>query len=132
MVKVYICSPLRGDYGSNQRKAEKYCRAAVMLGYFPIAPHIYLTRFMDDTKPEEREQALKMGLAMLEECGEMWVFTPDGKAPSEGMQGEIDRAKQRGVFISYFSEETALDLIAQERFADFSQMVERQTEEAGK
>ena len=126
MVKVYICSPLRGDYYSNQRKAEKYCRAAVMLGFFPVAPHIYLTRFMDDDNLKERKQALEIGLSLIEECEAMWVFIPDGETPSEGMQREIDRAKQRGMFIAYFSVETALDLIAQERFADISRIIEKQ------
>lgn len=126
MTKVYICSPLRGDYGSNQRKAEKYCRAAVKLGFFPIAPHIYLTRFMDDDNLAEREKALEMGLSLLDKCEEMWVFTPNGKEPSEGMRGEIDRAKQKGMFIAYFSEETALDLIAQEKYSELSYEIEKQ------
>lgn len=30
-------------------------------GVIPVTPHIYLTQFMDDNVPEERELALKIG-----------------------------------------------------------------------
>ena len=52
MNKVYICSPLRGDYDANIAAARTYCREAVEAGHLPVAPHIYLTQFLDDNKPE--------------------------------------------------------------------------------
>ena len=59
MKKVYICSPCRGDYENNIQRAKEYSRAAVEKGVIPVTPHIYLTQFMDDNVPEERELAGK-------------------------------------------------------------------------
>ena len=61
---VYICSPCRGDIEKNIEKAQYYCREAVELwdDVIPIAPHVYFTQFLDDTKPEERTAGMDMGL----------------------------------------------------------------------
>ena len=65
MKKVYICSPCRGDYENNIQRAKEFSRAAVERGCIPIAPHIYLTQFMDDTVPAERELARERGIPVL-------------------------------------------------------------------
>lgn len=56
---VYICSPCRGDIEKNIEKAQRYCHEAVELwdDVIPIAPHVYFTQFLDDTKQEERAAA---------------------------------------------------------------------------
>ena len=74
MKKVYICSPCRGDYENNIQRAKEYSRAAAMKGCIPIAPHIYLTQFMDDTIPAERELALSFGRELVLQCDELWAF----------------------------------------------------------
>lgn len=128
MTKVYICSPLRGDYEANQKKAENYCRLAVLVGLFPIAPHIYLPRFMDDTNPEERETALRMGLDILEMCNEMWVFMPDSKEPSEGMKREIEKANQDKMRVIYFDEAFVLRLIHTKQLKTLKSIIKRKRE----
>lgn len=95
MRKVYICSPLRGDYEKNIAAARAYCREAVDAGYLPVAPHIYLTQFLDDQKPEERSLGLIIGQQLLEDCAELWVYGE----PSEGMKAEIELAKELGIKI---------------------------------
>ena len=75
MKKVYICSPCRGDYENNIQRAKEFSRAAVERGCIPITPHIYLTQFMDDTVPAERE----LGLSIA------------------GMAAEIELARERGI-----------------------------------
>lgn len=70
MKKVYICSPCRGDYENNIQRAKEYSRAAVEKGVIPVTPHIYLTQFMDDNVPEERELALKIGSELVLGCSE--------------------------------------------------------------
>ena len=40
MNKVYICSPLRGDYDANIAAARTYCREAVEAGHLPVAPRL--------------------------------------------------------------------------------------------
>lgn len=80
MKKVYICSPCRGDYENNIQRAKEFSRAAVERGCIPITPHIYLTQFMDDTVPAERE---------------LWAFGLD--CPTAGMAAEIELARERGI-----------------------------------
>lgn len=95
MEKVYICSPLRGDYDTNIDNAIEYSRAAVQKGVIPVTPQIYFTRFMDDDIPEERELALRIGRELVAECSELWAFGID--EPSEGMKGEIEEAMRLGI-----------------------------------
>lgn len=88
MKKVYICSPLRGDIQGNIERAKSYCRDALFNDYcIPIAPHIYFTQFLDDTKTTERLIGMECGLALLDMCDELWVY---GDTISEGMRTEID------------------------------------------
>lgn len=94
---VYICSPCRGNYEKNITKAQGYCREAMLLfpGVVPIAPHVYFTQFLDDSKPRERKAGLEAGLKLLELCDELWVYGIQN--PSEGMAAEIARAKELGI-----------------------------------
>jgi hypothetical protein len=106
--KVYICSPYRGhseqDVGGNVARAIEYCRYAIKQGVFPICPHIYLTRFLNDSDDDERRLGLELGLELLRECSEVWVFAgnPGGRNQiSEGMRGEIAEANRRNIRIKY-------------------------------
>lgn len=96
---VYICSPLSGDIDNNIAKAINYCKNAVRAdaNIIPLAPHIYCTRFLDDTVPAERAAGLDMGMAMLSICSEIWVYGYEN--PSEGMKAEIQYAKAHGIKI---------------------------------
>lgn len=60
-----------------------------------IAPHVYFTQFLDDTKPEERAAGMDMGLSLLAMCDELWVYGIEN--PSEGMRNEIEYAKQHQI-----------------------------------
>lgn len=84
MKKVYICSPCRGDYENNIQRAREFSRAAVMQGCIPITPHIYLTQFVDDTIPAERELGLTIGRELVLMCDE-----PAAEAGKEGEKPEI-------------------------------------------
>lgn len=94
---VYICSPCRGDIEKNIEKAQRYCHEAVELwdDVIPIAPHVYFTQFLDDTKQEERAAGMDMGLSLLAMCDELWVYGIEN--PSEGMRSEIEYAKQHQI-----------------------------------
>lgn len=92
---VYICSPCRGDYEKNIDNAISYSRIAFLMGYIPITPHIYFTRFMDDTNTKERNMAMNAGKELLTTCSEVWVFGLDNL--SEGMQEEIALAIRREI-----------------------------------
>lgn len=91
MKLVYICSPLRGDMEANLKRAMRYNAYAAGCGVIPIAPHVAWNGVFDDTNPEKRETALRLGLELLKRCDEVWVM---GNEVSEGMQGEIDEAEK--------------------------------------
>ena len=93
--KIYICSPCRGDYEKNIDNTITYSGICFRMGYIPVTPHIYFTRFMDDTNGKERSMAMEAGKQLLLECSEVWVFGLDH--PSEGMQAEIELAKAHGI-----------------------------------
>lgn len=101
MKQVYIASPLRGDYDTNIRNAVEYCRLATENGVLALAPHIIFSQWCNDTVPEQREQGLKLGLELLSHSEELWVM---GTKFSQGMQGEVEFAKEHGIptyFISH-------------------------------
>ncbi|MCL2857982.1 MAG: DUF4406 domain-containing protein [Oscillospiraceae bacterium] len=94
MKVVYVCSPLRGDVERNSQNARYYCQMSAGMGVVPLAPHAIFTQYLDDRKPEQREQGLAMGLELLLKCDELWWF---GSVVSEGMAAEIKLAKQSGI-----------------------------------
>jgi hypothetical protein len=102
--KIYVCSPLKGDFKNNVEKAKKYCRFVTLkIGGIPICPHIYFTRFLNDDNSAEREIGIELGLRLLKDCDEMIVF--DKYGISEGMQKEIEVAKSLNIHIIYESKE---------------------------
>jgi hypothetical protein len=108
MKKVYGCSPFRVPDAvrargpravlSQQRQhhlwAVAIARMAFEQGYLPVIPHIYLPQFVADDLPTERSLALQWGLEWLEGCDQVWALDVP---PSEGMQGELDRAAALGI-----------------------------------
>ncbi len=99
MKMTYICSPCRGDYEKNIKRAQEYCRQALFEGLLPIAPHVYFTQFVDDTNTEERKRALSCGLQILRYCQLIRVY---GCAVSSGMLGEIQLAGILGIEIEVY------------------------------
>lgn len=97
---VYICSPYSGDVENNTARARAFCRFAVVKRAIPVAPHLLFPQFMSEEK--ERSLALFMGIVLLGKCDEVWVF---GDRISEGMVGEIGKAKKMRKKIRYFTEE---------------------------
>ena len=103
MPLVYICSPYAGDVEKNTERAKLYSRFAVMeRNAIAFAPHLLLPLYLSDDDPEQRELALFMDIVFLGKCNELWVF---GETITNGMQREIDKAKQRRMTIRYFTEE---------------------------
>ncbi|MGF7142809.1 hypothetical protein HNQ56_001227 [Anaerotaenia torta] len=98
---VYICSPFAGDTERNAERARGYCRFAVSQNCIPIAPHIIFPQFMEESDPEQRSLGLFFGLVLQSKCKEVWVFS---RNITRGMAVEIEKAKQRGILIRYFTE----------------------------
>lgn len=100
---VYICSPYsHGCINDNIENARRYSRFAVDTHYVPIAPHLLFPQFLDDRLAEDRQTAMSLNQVLLEKCSQLWVF---GSVRSEGMQQEIQWAKQLQITIRYFTEE---------------------------
>lgn len=91
---VYICSPYHGDMERNHQNALDYCEYAAQMGVIPLAPHTIFTQYLDDDVPSQREVGLKMGLALLKRCDELWVFGPK---ITEGMKQEIIQANMEQI-----------------------------------
>lgn len=95
--KIYICSPCRGEnYDDNIENAITWSAQVFRLGFLPVTPHIYFTRFLSDENSEERAAALEIGRELLQECSEVWVFGALDN-PSEGMKAEIAQAIRCGI-----------------------------------
>lgn len=101
MKKVYICSAYssQGKIEENVQRAKNYSRMAIEKMCLPITPHIYFTQFMSDDVPIERAIALNIGLELIDECDELWIF---GTAAG-GMDDEIDKAKELHIPIREFT-----------------------------
>lgn len=99
---VYICSPLAGDVAVNMEKARGFCRFALERGAIPLAPHLLFPQFMGEETKETRALALHMGLALVGKCRELWFF---GSRVSEGMKGEIRKARARGMRVRHFTDD---------------------------
>jgi hypothetical protein len=102
MKTVYIASPYHADTPEETEKnrlaALAACEDAYRLGRLVSTKIVPVTSvgnfpYLDDNKPEERAEALRMGIALLSKCDELWVA---GDRVSEGMRGEIRAAARLG------------------------------------
>lgn len=98
---VFICSPFAGDMEGNTERAREYSRFAVSKDCIPIAPHLLFPQFLEETDPVGRALGISFGLVLQSMCREMWVF---GDTVSKGMAVEIEKAKERGIPIRYFTD----------------------------
>lgn len=97
---VYVCSPYSGDVDQNVKNARAFCRFSLEQNCIPLAPHLLFPQFMDDDNPVERDMAMFMNYVLLGKCSELWVF---GHTVSKGMRQEIQKARQYGKIIRYFT-----------------------------
>jgi len=96
---VFICSPYKDDIEVNTARAKRYGRFAVTKKVVPIIPHLMYPRFLNEDSPDERAMGLEMGLVLLSNCHEIWVF---GNRISRGMEIEIEKAKEIKIPIRYY------------------------------
>ena len=94
MKLIYVASPYAGDIEQNTDFARKACRHVMSEGHAFFAPHLLYPQLLDDSKPQERQAGLDMGLAMLPRCDELWCY---GDRISFGMHLEIEEAVRLGI-----------------------------------
>lgn len=95
---IYICSPYMANTAKNIEYAIELTKAAVIAGYAPITPHLYLTQALDDENPEEREAGLSADAEILKCC--KFILVGGRYGISEGMKEEIEKAKiEKKIFL---------------------------------
>lgn len=102
MKKVFICSPYRGDTSRNIEQAKRYARFAYGCKYLPIVPHLYFPSFLSDDVPSERMDGIMLGLELMKQCEEIWIF---GCRITDGMAFELAMARQLGILVDCYDEE---------------------------
>lgn len=66
------------------------------------AVHLLFPQFTEETDPAQRRLGIFFGLVLQSKCREVWVF---GRNITKGMAVEIEKAKERGLPIRYFTEQ---------------------------
>lgn len=104
MKKVFICSRYRADEKHTTEdavaRALYACTYALIKGYAPIAPHLYLTRCLDDNNSADRALGMAAGREFLAVCDEVWQW---GATVTEGMATELAYAEELGIPIKVFN-----------------------------
>jgi len=99
MLKIYVCSPYKGNVKENIRKAQKYSKEIYQMGYVPICVHLYLEKATGlNEKNGDRKELLQLGKEFVKWCDEVWVY---GKEISNGMKGEIEYARRYKIKVRY-------------------------------
>lgn len=100
-MKIYICSPYRGNIKTNIRNAQECCRKAVLRHHLPIAPHLYFPQFLNDKDESERALGINYAMSLLNKCDQLWICSDK---ISEGMSAEIAEAKKLGIRVRTYDE----------------------------
>lgn len=93
-MKVFGCSPYKGDVIGNTERARRYARHVAVCGYCPVFPHLFFSQFLDDNDPEERIQGITLGVELMKVCDEVWIY---GTHISKGMAYELEEARKLGI-----------------------------------
>ena len=104
-MRVFICSPYRGDVEQNIRNAKAFSRQAALGGYSPVVPHLLFPQFLNEDDLEERQVGIQLGLEQLAVCDEIWIFR---HTISDGMKIEIQKATELNIRIVYKSQDDSV------------------------
>ena len=81
-----------------------------------FASHAYLPLMLDDSIPEERETALRIGMELMDLCNVLIIC---GRRISTGMAGEIKEAFLKGMEVYWYdSNEKPFELRAVESWRE--------------
>lgn len=103
---IYVATPLSDPtpegVAQNVAFAEATCRMVSMCGGAPYAPHLLLTRFLNDKVMAERAMGIAAGLRVLSHCDEVWAVLPPWRdEASTGMRAEMAMAMQLGIPVRF-------------------------------
>ena len=102
--RAYICSPLSAPdakgVSHNMDMARFYLERMNLLYHCrTFASHAYLPLMLDDSIPEERETALRIGLELMGLCDVLIIC---GRRVSSGMMSEVKEAFSRGMNVYWY------------------------------
>lgn len=102
--KAYICSPLSAPdskgVSHNMDMARFYMERMQFLYHCrTFASHAHLPLMLDDSIPEERETALRIGKELMALCDVLIIC---GRRISSGMEGEIKEAFAGGMEVYWY------------------------------
>lgn len=105
--KAYICSPLSAPdakgISHNMDMARFYMEKMKDLYHCrTFASHAYLPLMLDDSIPEERETALRIGMELMNLCEALIIC---GRRVSSGMAGEVREAFAKGMAVYWYDSE---------------------------
>ena len=119
--KAYICSPLSAPdakgVSHNMDMARFYMeRMQALYHCRTFASHAYLPLMLDDSIPEERETALRIGMELMDLCNVLIIC---GRRISTGMAVEIKEAFLKGMEVYWYdSNEKPFELRAVESWRE--------------
>lgn len=91
-MRIYVAHPYSDDVAANVERVRIICRAIVMEGHVPLAPHLYLPAFVNETT--ERDLALRLCTELIGGCEALWFY---GTRITPGMEREISAAQALGI-----------------------------------
>ena len=100
--RVYVCHPY-SKISRNMKEVKLICRKILDEGNIPIAPHLYLPQFIDESA--DPELARTLSLQLLEMCEEIRVC---GSVVTDKMREEMEHALEHDIPFNHLrSEEVA-------------------------
>lgn len=97
MMRVFVCSPLRGPDGqpseANRELARRLMRAVFDAGHAPFVPHLLYPQVLTESEGDLKA-AFAANFAFLDICDETWVYADDLAGCSRGMRAEVEWVEQ--------------------------------------
>jgi hypothetical protein len=99
MKRVFLISPLRGEYEQNLAFAKRCAIECLVRNENPFAPHLYFTQFLDDNDPKDRQLGMTAGREWMIACAAAVCYVDRGV--SSGMRGDLHYALQLALPIEF-------------------------------
>ena len=95
MIRIVIESPFAGDRQTNREYLERCVADCLAKKESPYASHAFFTQFLDDDRPDEREQGIEAGYAWADKADRIAFYVDYGM--SRGMIGALQHYTEKGI-----------------------------------
>ncbi|MCD7856403.1 MAG: hypothetical protein LUG55_01090 [Clostridiales bacterium] len=107
---VYVCSPYRLErdmdefqkrvWEADVKTARMACRMLAKLGYLPLAPQLYFSRFLATLDDMEQTDCRTLALEWLMQADEVWLI---GSTLTEDMAKDMSLARSRNIPVRHMA-----------------------------